>query len=195
MHTTDRFAEFEARADQVRKDLQQALPPELGQYLDSQFTEAERSTSAAQAIIWLRKAASTLGKAIAPLAACKSGCSACCHTPVMLLASEAKVIANELGVALKLVPLERRNLPAPSFRGEGHACLFLKNDACSIYETSRPLACRTLYNLDKDSYLCQHREQSNLVPYFDAGAFTRNAVIALVRHDDDYIAELRDFFT
>lgn len=193
MSTAKRFAEFQAREAEVRTKLQQAVNPESQQFLDLQLKKAHRSPQAAQTVHWLRKAATTIGTAVAPLAACKKGCSACCHIPVILLASEAKVIAKEIGVTLKLVPLERRNQPAPKFQGEGYACPLLKEQKCSIYE-SRPLVCRTLYNLDRDALLCQHTGQSNLVPYFDATQFSHHVAVALHRNDDDFIAELRDFF-
>ena len=188
-----RFAEFQKREVDVRSNLQEAFTPETQQVLNLQLVKAHRSTQTGQTVHWLRKAATTISTAVAPLAACKKDCSACCHIPVMLLESEAKVIAKEIGISLKFVPIERRNQPAPRFQGEGFACPFLKEDECSIYQ-NRPLVCRTLYNLDSDSLLCQHSGQSNLVPYFDATQFSHHAVAALHRNEDDFIAELREFF-
>jgi Fe-S-cluster containining protein len=193
MSTAARFAEFQSREAQVRENLKQAFHPEVAQLINLQLVKSQTSPDASQTVAWLRKAASTLGSAVAPLAACQSGCSACCHIPVIVLDSEAQVIANELGLALNNVPEERRNQPAPTFRGEGHACPFLIANRCSIYPI-RPLACRTLYNLDIDNMLCQHREESNLVPYFDTTEFVHLAAIALARSGAAFSAELRDFF-
>jgi len=192
MSAHTRFLEFQSREAVVRAKLQRTFTPELAQCLELQITKAHRSPDATHTVHWLRKAATTIGIAVAPLAACKSACSACCHIPVMLLASEAKVIAKELGITLKFVPPEKRNQPPPKFQGEDFACPLLKEDKCSIYE-SRPLVCRTLYNLDRDPLLCQHTGESNLVPYFDATQFNHHAIAALHQNNDDFTAELRDF--
>ena len=56
--------------------------------------QAAQASSVAKRVMWLRKAADTLHGSVASLAACRKGCSHCCHISVMLSRAEAKVIAK-----------------------------------------------------------------------------------------------------
>jgi Fe-S-cluster containining protein len=191
--TEIRWEEFLAKEQSVRDELfhRSAGATELVN-LQLRAAARARAISQVKVVAWLRKAAGTFGDALAPMAACRSGCSACCHIPVMVLASEAKVIGREIGRVPHAVPMERRNQDPPEWRGSGHACHFLKNDRCSIY-ASRPIACRLLFNLDRDALLCQHQDTPTIVPYADTRQFQLEAASLAVQ--DDYIAELGEFFT
>jgi Fe-S-cluster containining protein len=74
----------------------------------------------------------------------------------------------------------------------GLPCPFLQDNRCSVYE-HRPLACRTLINLDDDDLLCRHAEDGPpaSVPYADARMFR---ALALAAQADSRFADIRDFF-
>lgn len=145
--------------------------------------QATRSTSAAKKIHWLRREADLLNEAVQPHTACSSGCSHCCHIGVLVAEPEARVIAKELGMAVKEPPAERLVSVAGALHDEdilneskaqgknisdhffGQPCTFLKDGACSIYDF-RPLACRQLFNADVDDLLCRLVEGETIpVPY------------------------------
>lgn len=190
--TEIRWQEFLKREQAVRDELARRSEGVLElANLQLRAAAGARMYSKRKVIAWLRKAAATFEGAIAPMAACRANCSACCHVPVMLLASEAQVIGREIGRVPRDVPVERRDQAPPSWRGTGHACQFLINDHCSIY-ASRPIACRLLFNLDRDALLCQHQESPTLVPYADTRTFQLQAAAAASQND--YVADLGEFF-
>ena len=142
--------------------------------------QAFMARTASKRIFWLRRASDHITSAAAPLAACKKGCSHCCHISVVTSKAEAQVIAQETG--RKLNPEAGFELGALSQdqvrnaqtdladRYFGQACIFLKDGACSIYE-QRPLACRHQLNMDNDDLLCQLVEGGHpTVPYLDLTA-------------------------
>ena len=194
MTQAQRLQEFADREGSVLEALQAHFTPEVQQAVTDKLSSAHLATTPEQTVSFLRAGAKILGQAVAPVVACRTACSACCHAPVILLASEAAVIGAEIGIPPEVVPMEMRNAEPPTWRGKGHACLFLRDDKCSIYEW-RPMACRLLYNLDRDAYLCQHNEERNVVPYIDTSEFQAQVVTSLgVRSTDEYYAELRQFF-
>lgn len=189
-----RWSDFLTREEEVSAELERRVRPvvELMELqLDAAMRERKRSTT--KAILWLRKAANVWGGAISPIAACESGCSACCHISVTLLASEAAMIGKEIGRMPNEVPVEKRNARPSMRRGAGYACPFLVEDSCSIY-AQRPVACRLLLNIDRDALLCQHRETQDLVPYVDARVFELR-LAASANLEKDYTADIRDFFS
>lgn len=183
----ERWAEFLEREEQVRSEASKRVSA-VAEVIGLQLVAARTFP---KKYIWIRKAIATFAAAIAPMAACRSGCSACCHIPVELMASEAQLIGRAIGRVVAVVPTEKRNVSAPTWQGEGHACQFLVAGECGIYE-HRPLACRLLFNMDKDELLCQHRAQPVLVPYADTSEFVR--VASTLAAPNDYLAELNDFF-
>ena len=62
--------------------------------------QAAKSGNATKRVMWLRKAADYVTDSAAPLAACRKGCSHCCHIAVMISRAEAQVIAKETGARL-----------------------------------------------------------------------------------------------
>lgn len=187
----ERLAEFQAREAEVRAELERQSDLHVPS-LNGQINAARRAKTRTQKIAWIRKGAATLGLIAGGIAACRRGCSACCHMPVMLLASEAQHISREIGRPLRFIPEEKRNTRPPVFRGEGYACPFLVDGDCSVYE-QRPIACRTHFNLDRDALLCEHQEAVEQMPNLDVSDFSV-ASISILMHEGDYVAELRDFF-
>lgn len=113
---------------------------------------ASKSTTAGKRVMWLQKAAQTIGDVFGPHAACKSGCSHCCHIPVKITQAEAQYIARLTGhkaAAATDLP------PEPVIEGYASPCPFLANDQCSIYDRGRPAVCRSHLNMDQDDLLCQ----------------------------------------
>jgi Putative zinc- or iron-chelating domain len=105
-----------------------------------------------------------IGTLARPFAACRKGCSHCCHTSVLMPAQEAALIGKRIGVKpAKVTGMTGRDDIKP---GYDNPCPFLKNDACSIYE-SRPLACRQLFNIDTDALLCELVGKASKVPFLD----------------------------
>lgn len=175
-----------ARMERARVRLRQVQPK-----ADVQLRGLQRAPRFRQRLLWLREAADTAGSAIAPSAACKAGCSACCYQPVMLTQAEAQVIADETGAKLAQ-PAQWRYEPGTEF--DGQPCPFLKDRRCSIYK-HRPMACRLLFNLDVDDLLCRIIPGApTKVPYADLRQFNE---LLLRIHDGStfgHMADLRDFF-
>lgn len=165
---------------------------------------AQRASSTTQRVIWLHRAASAWSDALSAVAACRHGCSHCCNTPVTITRVEAEI----LGKASGRQPLVARH--PMIFRGLEHLeelmraqaerhkdfvapspCPFLKDGRCSVYE-ARPLACRTLLNLDDDDLLCRLVPGMEIpVPYANAGQFK---VLHLLAQPNAELADIRDFF-
>lgn len=123
--------------------------------------QAARSGSVAKRLMWLLRAADHLNHSALPRAACRKGCSHCCHIAVMISRAEVQVIAKETGATLNTsagsininAEDEHGGLQARSHEVVGRPCTFLSEGGCSIY-TSRPLQCRLLLNLGDDAMHC-----------------------------------------
>lgn len=161
---------------------------------------ARAARSATQRVIWMHRAASAWGAPMASLAACRPGCSACCHMPVTITKAEAELLSRATGRPMR-GSLEVRSpegadetrAALQSFREGpvGVPCPFLVAERCSAYE-ARPTACRVLWNLDDDPLLCQHAPTGPVdVPYADATAIRG---LALSMEPDLVLGDIRDFF-
>lgn len=135
--------------------------------LNIQREAMRRAPKTEQRIFWLREMASAWGGAVAPQAACAPGCSSCCYQGVSVSETEAQMIAKETGATYREPVTWRGSERAQEFTGV--PCPFLTDDArCTIY-ASRPFACRTLFNLDRDALLCRIVPGSPIsVPYANA---------------------------
>lgn len=80
---------------------------------------------------------------------CKKGCSFCCHYNVDVSEDEAAYIAKlckaqNITINKKYLKKQLRVTPADFSTSPVSACVFLKNNLCSIY-AARPLNCRKYY--------------------------------------------------
>lgn len=163
------------------------------------LAQAARAASVAKRIVWLRKAADAFNAGAGSLAACRQGCSHCCRVAVIISRAEAQVIARETGA--KLNPKAGRYTMSSSSQADatgaaqeafGTPCPFLRDQACSIYD-SRPLPCRLLLNMDEDDLLCQLIEGSApQVPYMNSMGHSVAAVAILGEHQD--YDDIRNWF-
>jgi hypothetical protein len=170
--------------------------------LRTQLAQLARAPAIRQKIYWLRELAATFGDAVAPQAACTSGCAACCYQPVAVTRQEAEVIANETGARLQE---PARWSTEADMQHVGQPCSFLQESRCTIYR-SRPLACRLMFNMDADALLCQMVPGAlSHVPYADYSnqkeLYVR-AHLGRVRSEQELqaalgkleMADLREFF-
>lgn len=88
----------------------------------------------------------SIGAYISPATPCKRGCSNCCHYSVTV--SEVEIQFIEAHAKKKRF---KALLPRADFHG--HACPFLKNNACSIY-AARPFVCRRFHALAPTAEWC-----------------------------------------
>lgn len=161
------------------------------------LVQATNAKTATQRVHWLRKSAQAITGAVAPLAACRKGCSHCCSISVVISRAEATVIAKETGRTLSAaagfeVDLEsdeiERAREAMTQKYKGTPCVFLEAGQCQIYE-HRPLACRLLLNLDEDDLLCQLVPDAEppRVPYLNTRAHELRALLAFGNQQYDDI--------
>lgn len=157
--------------------------------------QAIRAKNPAAKVKALREMLDPVAVAASGVAACRKGCGACCHIAVQMTADEAEIIAKEIGV--KPATPEQYGIPgnqeAAASKHYGTPCPFLVNDQCSIY-ASRPLSCRTLYNMDADALLCTVVPgDSPKVPYLNHWQFTKVIALAFIDSATRF-ADLREFF-
>lgn len=88
----------------------------------------------------------SIGTYVNPATPCKKGCLNCCHYSVTV---------SEVEIQFIEVHAQKRRLKAflPHTDFHGHACPFLKNNACSIY-TARPFVCRRFHSLAPTAEWC-----------------------------------------
>lgn len=150
---------------------------------------ASTTSTSGKRVMWLQKAAQVLSDTYGPHAACKSGCTHCCHIPVKITQAEAVYIGRQIG---------RRPRPAehlgaePAFQGYESPCPFLANGGCTIYD-HRPMICRAHMNLDQDELLCKLLPGTAVpVPYLDTRLLTLAAMDILGQGQP--IGDLRQWF-
>jgi uncharacterized protein len=150
-------------------------------------------TSRVSKVMMLRHVAGSWSSALAPFSACRGGCTHCCHIAVTILEIEAKLIAQKTGRRLQR-PLRPRSLldgRDDEAYGYEHPCVFLSGGECSIYE-HRPLACRTLVNMDNTATLCELQPGLDVpVPYANSVGLQGRFAMAT---QSETFADIRDWF-
>lgn len=181
-----------ARAEVLANERVAHIDARIRRYADSWATLFNRiqarKIKRREALLKLWQAADELGAATAPVAACRKGCSHCCHIPVALAQAEANLIGQRIGRApVKLDP----NTEFSTAYGYSNPCTFLREGECSIHP-HRPLACRLHFNLDEDELLCRLRTGETVpVPLLNTLEF--QAVYAFVALGDA-VGDVRSFF-
>ncbi len=158
--------------------------------LASRFAALQRSNrNTEHRLEELRQLGDAYTQEVSKVSACRTGCSHCCHIPVFLSASEAKLIGKQIG--RRPVNLPAGEVHTPGAYGYDRPCTFLKDSRCSIYE-HRPMACRWHFNLDRDALLCELiPELSVPVPLADMRSLQ---ILYTQVTFGDTIADVRDFF-
>lgn len=165
------------------------------QQLEALATQALNATKTVTKIAALRSMMQVVHVAARDIAACGRGCSSCCHQAVLIHADEAAYIGAEIGVKPQKVTrfVKQGKTKAEADKHYGNPCPFLVDQQCSIYE-SRPMACRTLYNLDADALLCTVIPgDPPQVPYLDHRQFTQVIAFSFMQSAHRF-ADIRDFF-
>lgn len=181
---------IEKRAEEINAAV---IASGVSQRIDEELRQIQRNhaKSPRERLLALYRVADILGRAIAPYAACKARCSHCCHIPVAMAPTEARLIGSKTG--------RRAASPSLSLKadegiamGYGNPCPFLKDDACSIYE-HRPLMCRVHWNMDDDALLCELHPEIDVgipVPYMDVTSFRKLYIFIC----GPLMADIRRFF-
>jgi Fe-S-cluster containining protein len=173
----------QAQADQASQALEPLLP-----HLRQELRAVQSPSLAPRAAMRrLRTLASEWGAVIAPLSACRSGCAHCCHIPLHISSLEAECIGSEIARTPAAAPKKLKPIAA----SYANPCPFLVESKCSIYE-SRPLVCRTHFNMDSDDLLCRLVDGTTIpVPYADARSL--QLTYWKISHKGR-IADIRSFF-
>jgi len=153
--------------------------------------QAKASTSSERRYFWLLASANAFGSVVEPLSACKKGCSHCCYGPVPLHEAEARAVARSLGVSTRAIH-EVERLERDSSIDASQPCVFNKLGVCAIYE-SRPLSCRTKFNLDRDDLLCRHAPESHNPVPFASTSLLKTAQSSFFK-DSGLVADIRHWF-
>lgn len=165
--------------------------------------QAQKTPRAGKRIRLILEAADAWAAQVAPLAACRQGCDACCHLPVAITSAEARVLAAATGRPMTLPtnarkisdavrdPDEIERLATYGGRAAG-PCPFLVDGQCSAYE-ARPAACRTHFSLADTALLCQVIDGAPAsVPYADSRQIQ---AFAMILQTGEALADIRDFFS
>lgn len=124
-------------------------------------------------------------------AACAKRCSHCCNIDVAVSRAEAKLIAKQSKRVMAEPATTSRVGDTPKTEFFGVSCTFLIEGQCSIY-ASRPLACRTLVNMDNVDLLCRLVPGEKIpVPYLNTTELQGLFVVLSERED---FADIREWF-
>lgn len=190
-----RLAALQPRVDRVVAATNQRMRPQLAEFnrRAAAIMNSDTPTEYKIPAIWAfaDDVMSTMGKD----AACKRGCSHCCHIAVGVMEPEAKVIGKMIGRP----PVAVKGRQGPGYfdgfdYGYHNPCTFLKNGECSIYEF-RPLACRAQFNVDVDDLLCRLTPPHSVtVPYLDTHNLQMMLAATCMRDGVPKLADIREYF-
>lgn len=98
--------------------------------------------------------ATEASEALAPIAACRQGCSHCCHQGLILYEHEAVRLAEASGREMVRQPWRRRQeVDGDIASSIVKPCPFLVEHSCSVHE-HRPLSCRLRHSLSDEPDDC-----------------------------------------
>lgn len=140
----------------------------------------------------LKVVASDIGRMVAPVSACKKGCSHCCKMAVVITSDEAEAIGSAINVTPHKPVQSLKSQEEMAQRFMGVPCPFLENDVCSIY-AFRPLPCMTHYNLSSYPEICDVvNHPGHDVPNLDMRQLWLAS--AMVNLETSVFADIRSFF-
>lgn len=142
------------RAAYVNQMVAQAFAPHQSKFQQRVQAVVSDNSSSKTKIYKLQQIMSDVRVFSAPYAACKAGCSNCCHMRILISQAEANAIGEAIGVKAAQLPMGSPVKAEDDF-GPNTPCTFLLNDQCAIY-ANRPVQCRNYLNIDVDSLLCSH---------------------------------------
>lgn len=105
---------------------------------------------------------------VKPLISCRKGCAHCCHINVDVYNNELPVImeyVQENGIPVNIEYLQRQVSGPECLKSAVSACVFLKDNLCSIYPV-RPIMCRK-YRVVSPPLLCETSKIRDIKVYFD----------------------------
>lgn len=145
-----------------------------------------------KSILWLRRAVEAVSAQVQKSSACVSGCSHCCNIAVDVTKTEALMIARATGRKLDPRVMTGEVVKKPAMGWYGVPCTFLEAGRCSAY-ASRPLACRTQFNMDDDDLLCKLVPGEEIrVPYLDM--MHHKTAYAEAMGINEVYADIREWF-
>lgn len=185
--TDEENAHAQRQADAAYAELREKVP-DLSKRLKAIATSREPVRVNLRA---LNSLAERVSKITTPYAACKSGCSHCCHMAVAVSEPEAAMIGQAIG----------RKPAKPKkwmFTGEdrdevdigsSNPCTFLVGGQCGIYE-NRPLACRIHFHMGPNADPC-NLDAPRLTANFNLTMFDQ---VYAVAGRSNHLADIRDYF-
>lgn len=143
-------------------------------------------------LIRLHEVRDAMAEITSTIAACRAGCSHCCHMAVGMSSSEAAKIGEHLGITPERPPMQLdRDTSVEKYMNV--PCPFLKKKHCTIYEV-RPSACRTHYNVSDYPEVCDTVNfPGRDVPTLDMRPLWA-AEGLFVLQDGQTLADIREFF-
>lgn len=136
--------------------------------------------------------------ALAPHAACKTGCGHCCNIAVEITQREAAAIGAVAHISPKVLPVldsetsDRLHQGIDLYRDV--PCPFLLDQRCSVYEV-RPATCRAHHSLNEDNEQCKMStpSQESSVPSFNLKA-PLYALAFLAFKAGESVGDIREYF-
>lgn len=139
--------------------------------------------------------ANEVNAAVAPHAACKVGCSHCCHISVIIFKHEADRLSHATGRQVQPVPIrDPHMMSGHANRYQGQPCPFLIEERCSVYD-NRPVICRLHHSIDDAPNQCDLTVVSTVssVPTLNL-KFLELAYTYLGVVKGEPIGDIREFF-